>query len=79
MKKIMTVFGAMLLVSFILIGCGPSACDCARILDVPTYRITETGMPHPVNRLSNEEFKKYEECYEAYAGPATAILKCAGK
>jgi len=56
----------------------PSACDCVDILSVPTEQVG-IGMPLPIQHLSNEDFKKYEKCYDAYAGPATATLKCAGK
>lgn len=56
----------------------PSACDCVDILNVPTEKVG-IGMPLPIEHLSNEDFKKYEKCYDAYAGPATATLKCAGK
>jgi hypothetical protein len=56
----------------------PSACDCVDILGVPTKKVG-IGMPLPVEHLSNEDFRKYEKCYDAYAGPATATLECAGK
>lgn len=54
----------------------PSACDCVGILNVPTEKVG-IGMPLPIEHLSNEDFRKYEKCYDAYAGPATATLKCA--
>jgi hypothetical protein len=62
----------------------PNACDCYNILNIPTERMiddngTRYGMPFPVNTLSNEEWKKYENCYEAYKGPAGAILECNNK
>lgn len=63
-----------------LISCvnKPDACECADILNVPTHKVG-IGMPLPIEHLSNEDFIKYEKCYDAYAGPATATLKCAGK
>ena len=54
----------------------PDPCECARILGVPTYQITPTGMPHPVDNVSDDEFKKYKECYDTYAGYAGASLEC---
>jgi hypothetical protein len=54
------------------------ACECADVLNVPTQKVG-IGMPLPIEHLSNEDFRKYEKCYDAYAGPATATLKCAGR
>jgi hypothetical protein len=56
----------------------PNACECADILNIPTHKVG-IGMPLPIEHLSNEDFIKYEKCYDAYAGPATATLKCAGR
>lgn len=53
----------------------PDACACSTILDIPTEKVG-IGMPMPIIPLPNKEFKKYSECYEEYAGPATALLKC---
>lgn len=55
-----------------------SACDCVDILNVPTKKVG-IGMPQPIEHLSNEDFEKYEKCYDAYKGPATAALECADK
>ena len=55
----------------------PDACDCARILNVPTETIGYKEFP--IANIGNEEYKKFEECQDEYAGPATAILECAGK
>jgi len=80
MKKLITIFGVILFASLFLTSCSskPNACDCVNILSVPTEKVG-IGMPLPIEHLSNEDFGKYEKCYDAYAGPATATLKCAGK
>ena len=87
-KKIMYGVGIFLLVYIIfMFGIGsnkPDACDCYNVLNIPTERMIDDngsryGMPFPINSLSNEEFKKYKRCYDAYAGPATAYLKCNDK
>ncbi len=80
MKKIIGIFGAILFTSLILTSCDskPNACDCIDILNVPTKKVG-IGMPLPIEDLSNEDYGKYKKCYEAYAGPATATLKCGGK
>ncbi len=59
----------------------PDPCDCYNVLNIPTERMIDDngeryGMPFPVYSLTNEQFKKYKSCYDAYAGPATAHIKC---
>ena len=59
----------------------PSACDCYDILNVPSERLINDngeryGMPFATGNQSNEEYKKYKKCQDAYAGPSGALLKC---
>jgi hypothetical protein len=79
-RNIYIAFGAIftLIVVANLINTKPDPCECYNILDVPTKKVG-IGMPLPVESLSNDNFRKYEECYDAYAGPATAILECGKK
>ena len=54
-------------------------CDCARILDVPTFKVSEYGSPLPIEHMSNEDYEKYEFCINRFGGPAGANLACGGK
>lgn len=47
-------------------------CDCISLLELKSDPNSNVG-------LSNEEFHKWEKCYDEYAGPAGATLECAGK
>jgi len=71
------VFVLIVLVASILENKKPDACDCARILNVPTETIGYKVFP--IANLGNEEYKKFAECQDEYAGPASAILECADK
>lgn len=64
---------ALLLLSFItalLSSCGPDACECIPLLE------KKKDKSEYVYGMTNEEYRKWEKCYDAYAGPATATLKC---
>lgn len=70
--------GLYLFVAFNGKSLKPNACDCIDVLDIPTHKVG-IGMPMPDEHLSNEEFRKYEACYDEYAGPSTARMNCEGK
>ena len=73
MKKIMIIFGVIFFVSLILTSCSKvDACDCISLLEIKSGPNSNVG-------LSNDEFAKWEKCYDEYAGPANATLECAGK
>ena len=82
-KKRVIILGAVIFFTLILGGIfgemnKPDPCECWRILDVPTHKVG-VGMPHPIEHLSNEDFSKYEKCFETYKGPAGAVLECGKK
>lgn len=54
----------------------PNACECARILNVPTETVGYKKFP--IANIGNEEYKKFAKCQDTYTGAATAILACAG-
>jgi hypothetical protein len=54
-------------------------CDCSRILNVPTFKVSEYGSPLPIDHMSNEDFRKYEACLDEFAGIAGATLTCGGR
>ncbi len=47
-------------------------CECITLLEMKSSPNSNVG-------FSNEEFAKWEKCYDEYAGPAGATLKCAEK
>lgn len=52
----------------------PSACECQKILRIPTQKVGVKTFPLEI--LPNEEFEKWEACKEEYAGPTGAYLEC---
>ena len=67
------ILGGLLLIGLIYIFYGeitkPNSCDCVEILQMEKANL----------RLSNEQFKFWEKCYDEYTGPAGAILDCYDK
>ena len=51
----------------------PNPCGCISLLELKKDKLDY------VPGMSNEDYRKWEKCYDAYAGPATATLKCADK
>jgi hypothetical protein len=72
MKKIILLSAIM---SVIISSCvsGPDACECISLLEI------KKDKSEYVYGMTNEEYRKWEKCYDAYAGPATATLKCSKK
>ena len=48
----------------------PDPCDCVDLLMLKRNNLDY------VYGMSNETFRKWEDCYDAYAGPAGATLEC---
>ncbi len=51
----------------------PEACECISFLQLKKDKLDY------VPGMTNEEFRKWEACYDAYAGPATATIECGKK
>lgn len=51
----------------------PDACECISSLERKKDKMDY------IPGMTNEEFRKWEACYDAYAGPATATLECSKK
>ena len=75
-KKILIVVGTFMLFVFAFKSGAskPSACDCTEILNIPTKQVGYKMFPRDL--LGDEEYKKWQDCYDEYAGPATAYLEC---
>lgn len=73
--KFILALGLIFFVLYIFLGNSkPNACDCAVILDIPTEKVGLRSFP--IQNLGDEGYKKFADCQDAYAGPATAILEC---
>lgn len=73
-QKYLIIGGVILLGVFGgLINPKPEPCDCIGLLELKRNKMDYAP------GMSNEDFRKWEKCYDAYAGPAGAFLKCGGK
>jgi hypothetical protein len=67
MKKLV-----LFIISVSLYGCGPSACECAKLKDKNTFIIYANDAPSEAKKTK----RKIEECAEKYDGLNNAEKEC---